>query len=84
MAITVKAGDEVMTLSEAADRLGLTIRTLQTQADLGTLDVASSGKARTRLVLGSEVERYRRENLGFVGRHRGGTRVWPIRSPARG
>jgi excisionase family DNA binding protein len=51
-----------MTLREAAVLLGVSVKTLQNQAERGSLRADKLGKIWT--VTGREVERYRREHLG--------------------
>ncbi len=58
-------GEEVLTLREAAERLGLSPQTLYLQVRRGRL--AATKKGREYLVLGSEVERYRDEVQGKSG-----------------
>jgi len=61
----------MLTLTEAAARLGLAASTLRHQAQAGRLRARLIGK--TYVVTAREVERYRREHLGKPGRpsHRG-------------
>lgn len=62
----MQIGDEtVYTLVEAAQELGLDRRTLYLQVQRGRLKAEKRG--REYLVLGSEVERYRREVQGKHG-----------------
>jgi excisionase family DNA binding protein len=56
----------VLTLTEAAARLGLAASTLRHQARAGRLRATLFGK--TYVVSEREVERYRREQLGRPGR----------------
>jgi excisionase family DNA binding protein len=56
----------VLTLTEAAARLGLAASTLRHQAQAGRLRATLFGK--TYVVSEREVERYRREHLGKPGR----------------
>lgn len=58
-------GEDVLTLREAAERLGLSPQTLYLQVRRGRL--AATKKGREYLVLGSEVERYRDEVQGKSG-----------------
>lgn len=58
--------DDVIDLATAADELGLAASTLRHQAQAGRLDAKVVGK--TWITTREEVERYRRENLGQVGR----------------
>ncbi len=57
--------DEVLTLKQAATRLGLSPRTLRVQVYNGRLKATLIGT--TYAVAASEVERYRREHLGKPG-----------------
>jgi excisionase family DNA binding protein len=61
----VEAGDEVLTLKEAAERLNLSAGTLRLQVRAGKMAATLAGK--TYLVMASEVERYRRDHLGKHG-----------------
>lgn len=61
----VEAGDEVLTLQQAAQRLGMSAGTLRLQVRNRKLDATLAGK--TYLVRASEVERYRREHRGRFG-----------------
>jgi excisionase family DNA binding protein len=56
----------VLTLIEAADELGLAASTLRHQVQAGRLRARLVGK--TYVVSPREVERYRREHLGKLGR----------------
>lgn len=56
----------MLTLTEAADRLGLAASTLRHQVQAGRLWARLIGK--TYVVTEREVERYRREHLGKPGR----------------
>ena len=56
----------MLTLSEAADQLGLAASTLRHQVHAGRLRARLIGK--TYVVTAREVERYRREHLGKPGR----------------
>ena len=58
----------MLTLTEAADRLGLAASTLRHQVQAGRLRARLIGK--TYVVTEREVERYRRERLGKPGRPR--------------
>lgn len=70
---------ELLTLADAAEKLGLSLSTVQHQAKAGRLHAEKYGRA--WLVTIDEVERYRTENLGQVGRpsmpkSRSGHRNW--------
>lgn len=56
----------MLTLTEAADQLGLAASTLRHQVQAGRLRARLVGK--TYVVSAGEVERYRREHLGKPGR----------------
>ena len=56
-----------LTLAEAATRLGVSHSTLRNQVKNGRLRATLIGK--TWVVTPREVERYRAESLGRVGRH---------------
>jgi excisionase family DNA binding protein len=56
----------LLTLTEAADRLGLAASTLRHQVQAGRLRARMIGK--TYVVTAREVERYRHEHLGKPGR----------------
>lgn len=56
----------MLTLTEAADQLGLAASTLRHQVHAGRLRARLVGK--TYVVTPGEIERYRREHLGKVGR----------------
>jgi excisionase family DNA binding protein len=56
----------VLTLTEAADRLGVAASTLRHQVQAGRLRARLIGK--TYVVTPREVERYRRVHLGKPGR----------------
>jgi excisionase family DNA binding protein len=58
--------NDIMTLAEAADELGIAASTLRHQASTGRLRARLIGK--TWVTTRDEVERYRREQLGKVGR----------------
>lgn len=58
--------EDVVTLAEAAERLGVTPSTLRHQAQAGRLHARLIGK--TWVTTADEVERYRRANLGRHGR----------------
>ena len=60
--------DDILTLVEAAELLGLSASTLRHQAQAGRLRARLVGK--TWVTTRDEVERYRRENLGQAGRPR--------------
>lgn len=57
--------EEVLTLSQAAERLGVRRQTLAEQAKKGVLQTTLAGHA--YLVTASEVERYRQKHLGKHG-----------------
>jgi excisionase family DNA binding protein len=57
----------MLTLAQAAERLGVTHATLRSQVGKGKLRAHMVGKTWT--VSEREVERYRAESLGRVGRH---------------
>jgi excisionase family DNA binding protein len=61
----IKDGDEVLTLSQAAERLGVQRGTLVRQARLGRLQARLAGSV--YLVTAREVERYRKEISGKPG-----------------
>lgn len=61
----LKDGDEMLTLAQAAERLGLSPGTLRLQAKKGVLRAVLMGH--TYVVRLSEVERYAREHKGKVG-----------------
>jgi excisionase family DNA binding protein len=56
----------VLTLTDAAARLGLAASTLRHQVQAGRLRARLIGK--TYVVTAREVERYRAEHLGKIGR----------------
>lgn len=56
----------LLTLAQAAERLGRSVNTLREQIRRGRLHAQKIG--RDWLVEEAEVERYRRENLGRAGR----------------
>lgn len=56
----------MLTLTEAAEELGLAATTLRHQVQAGRLRARLVGK--TYVVTPREVERYRREHLGRIGR----------------
>lgn len=58
--------DELLTLREASDRIGVSVSTLRTQAEKGTLTAILKGN--TWLVLASEADRYAAEHKGKPGR----------------
>jgi hypothetical protein len=74
---------DLMTLAEAAAELGLASpRTLRQQILLGKLEATLYGH--TYLVTAQEVERYRNEHRGRVGRPRGAKDRRPRRArPAK-
>ncbi len=61
----VEAGDDVLTLKQAAERLGRSATTLRLQVHAGKLHATLVGTM--YLVTATEVERYRREVLGKHG-----------------
>lgn len=61
--------NDVISLADAADELGLGASTLRHQAQAGRLEARVVGK--TWITTRQEVERYRREVLGKVGRPKG-------------
>lgn len=61
--------DEILSLAEAAESLGIAQSTLRNQAVNGRIRAKLVGK--TWITTRAEVERYRRENLGRIGRHKG-------------
>lgn len=58
--------DDILTLADAAKLLGIAPVTLRHQAATGRLRARLVGK--TWITTTEEVERYRRDNLGNVGR----------------
>lgn len=62
--------EEVMTLQEAAKRLERSNKTLILQIRLGVFNATKSGDI--YLTTASEVERYRKENLGRSGPNKSG------------
>lgn len=60
--------DDIISLAEAGELLGISPETLRTQVRRGRLEARNIGK--TWITTRQEVERYRRENLGQVGRPR--------------
>ena len=58
-----------MTLKEAASVLGIAPSTLRIQAEKGVLRARKVGRDWT--VTPGEVDRYRREHLGRIGRRKG-------------
>lgn len=58
--------EDIVTLAEAAEALGIAPVTLRAQAAHGKLRARLIGK--TWVTTKAEVERYRREHLGQVGR----------------
>lgn len=73
-----------MTVTEAAERLGITPRTLYTQIQRGRVTARRSGKV--WLLTSREVERYRRTSLGRKDNHRQdlATRFWSKVRKGRG
>ncbi len=61
----VEAGDEVLTLKQAAERLEMSAGTLRLQVRAGKIAATLAGK--TYLVTASAVERYRVEHRGKHG-----------------
>lgn len=59
---------KLLSLAEAAELLGVAASTMRQQARSGALRAQKVGT--TYVVTPAEVERYRRENLGKVGRPR--------------
>lgn len=57
---------KLLTLAEAAAELGVTIYAVRRASDRGTLRTSLFGPI--RVVTAAEVDRYRREHLGQVGR----------------
>jgi len=57
--------DEVLTLKQAEERIGVSHKTLQLQAKKGVLKARLMGK--TWLVTATELARYEREHKGKVG-----------------
>jgi hypothetical protein len=57
--------EEVLTLKQAEERIGVNHKTLHRQAKKGVLKAQLMGK--TWLVTASELERYEREHKGKVG-----------------
>jgi excisionase family DNA binding protein len=70
----IVALDMLLTLRQAAERLGISPATLRAQVRNGRLHAIKPGH--DWLVEEEEIERYRRENLG-----RGGAQVGPARQP---
>lgn len=60
--------DDIISLAEAADELGIDPSGLRAQAAAGRLEAKLVGK--TWITTRQEVERYRRDHLGQVGRPR--------------
>ncbi len=58
-------GDQLLTLSQAAERLGLSRKTLWLQVDRGVLHATRIGSV--WVVTESEMERYSREHKGKPG-----------------
>ncbi len=64
--VVMQIGDEeVLTLKQAEERIGVSHKTLQLQAKKGVLKAQLMGK--TWLVTASELSRYQREHKGKVG-----------------
>jgi excisionase family DNA binding protein len=66
-------GDELLTVSQAAERLGLSRKTVWLQINRGVLSAARLGSV--WVITAREVDRYARENKGKVGgrpREKGG------------
>lgn len=61
--------DEVRTLAEAAAALGVSATTLRHQAAAGRFRARLIAK--TWITTDEEIERYRREHLGNIGRPKG-------------
>jgi excisionase family DNA binding protein len=59
-------GDELLTLQEASERVGVSVSTLREQAQKGVLKASLRG--RVWLVLASELDRYVNEHKGKPGR----------------
>ncbi len=72
---------DLLTTKEAADELGLSPSGLRAAIFRGVLSVVPID-ARTHGVLRSEIERYRRENLGQRGHRRGGGSAHRVGSPS--
>jgi excisionase family DNA binding protein len=66
LSMQTEAGDIVLSLHQAAERLGVSHRTLRAQAHKGVLR-ATRISERFYVVTEQEVERYRREHLGKPG-----------------
>lgn len=58
-------GDELLTVSQAAERLGLSRKTVWLQINRGVLTASRLGSV--WVVTAREVDRYARENKGKVG-----------------
>jgi excisionase family DNA binding protein len=61
----MKVRGEVLSLPQAAERLGLSVETLRQQVRKGVMRAEKVGPV--YLVKATEVERYRREHKGKVG-----------------
>jgi excisionase family DNA binding protein len=64
--------NDILTLAEAADELGLGSSTLRHQAQKGVLRARLIGK--TWVTTKAELDRYRSEHLGRAGRPKGSAR----------
>jgi hypothetical protein len=69
--VPIPRDEDLYMPGEAAELLGLTIKGLQSALHNGTLQAVRLDK-RTIAIRQSEIERYRRENLGKRGRPRKG------------
>ncbi len=72
---------DLLTTKEAADELGLSTSGLRAAIFRGVLSVVPID-ARTNGVLRSEIERYRRDNLGQRGHRRGRGTAHRVGSPS--
>ncbi len=63
MPVRDESGEELLTLREAAEELGLSASTLRVQVKRGRLHVVAL-TSRINLIRRTEVETYRRESLG--------------------
>jgi excisionase family DNA binding protein len=63
MPVRDENGDELLTLREAAEELGLSASTLRVQVKRGRLHVVAL-TSRLNLIYRTEVETYKRESLG--------------------
>lgn len=72
---------DLLTTKEAADELGLSPSGLRAAIFRGVLSVVPID-ARTNGVLRSEIDRYRRENLGQRGHRRGGEHAHKVGFPS--